>query len=1245
MSILTYPLGFIGGGKEFYNGVIENSLRFDVASTSKLTRTTGSGGNEDCWTASLWVKRGNTALIDPLMSSSPATGTWTDSYGFFVFNAGGNIFWQSTVSDSNTGMATTVNIANFVDPSAWYHIVVNYNSAVSQVLKKVNFYINGKEVPHTESPAVAVNADSEWMTEGRQANIGLYPNGSTYSGSHLTDIYNIDGYALGPENFGEYKNGAWIPKAYAGPPPRITDSSGYENTMIQYGDVTDYEKYYIGDSSFISAGGPATNPGHLKVQSSAGAHLSFPSGTDYTIDFWVYPTDDGTADTGGMMAIGHDASTLADGSDIMADDSTTTDWYPISLLYTDNQYWIMNLGGQTHFAKWAVTSADHFYRWNHISVVRSETGPNVGRINIYHNGVQVTNYTQETADSGTNTPDNIFKHAYLITTNQSEGKLLDFGGTNNSTNGQHTWFDEFRAVKGQALPPRFYFGSNYGDDSGVLPQRATTAHRFVDDERTTLLISGQSANNHARAVSLVDESGLHLDNVHYSNSTYSAYPTQDGVGKQFTISGPQNTTKESFIGNTSSILFDGVDDYLFAGRDVTDFEMGTGAFQADVWFRTDEKVEVSAWNNAILAYGGVSAVDSGWKIYGGQPLVAHTFWGSNAQDYTSISAPTTTITNDAAWHHVSFLRDLSDNLLELYIDGALANTVSFASSKTLNSHADADLEIGSSGTVSTTLNFTGYIEEIRAIKGSVDAPRIKWTHTQTAGAGNKNAYDAADWKVNGHEFTDDNATSLLVHGDAYGTTTNDTAGIFIDSASANSIHHALVSGGGSHHYKALTLKSDGTNGTSTTDDQGNTIKWCGSNSSVLFANGSSFDYGNTAIKFDGSHTPASMIYPTSLTGMDIGSASATISTWLYWQGSADSGTPDYTGAPPANIWSCFNGAGWTYFGVINNSDSGTVNGELKYKLITHQNDGPGSMIGYTDFAIQRNTWHQFTWAKSGTTSIDFYVDGIRSVASSTADVLNVANYSPAPAKSWKIGSGGADTDRFIGYIDDFQWNVGEALPPRFYLGNQTPESGGSLTAFKYATFNGTNQYYHKAVDDWEYASTQGTILAWVKLNSPSGWNTIFSNADADGSWNSYFHFSIITDGQLVLAAQTSQSSDVFGNKSAKLISTTGRWHLVGVTLDGNNDVRLYIDGVDAGEFGGESGFDKTGKWFNDVTTNTKIAIGGLIRSGQSNPFKGSISQVGVWGGSSGATGVLTEAQIKANYDLSRSADWTATSGV
>ena len=54
------------------------------------------------------------------------------------------------------------------------------------------------------------------------------------------------------------------------------------------------------------------------------------------------------------------------------------------------------------------------------------------------------------------------------------------------------------------------------------------------------------------------------------------------------------------------------------------------------------------------------------------------------------------------------------------------------------------------------------------------------------------------------------------------------------------------------------MSSDGTNGTSTTDALGNTIYWCGSNSTVTFANSSSFSgYGNTAIKpnngYNGTH--------------------------------------------------------------------------------------------------------------------------------------------------------------------------------------------------------------------------------------------------------------------------------------------------------------------------------------------------------------------------------------------------------
>ena len=57
MSILTYPLGFIGGGKEdFYNGVVENSVRFEDGDSPYLYRTPTTSGNRKTFTISFWTK-------------------------------------------------------------------------------------------------------------------------------------------------------------------------------------------------------------------------------------------------------------------------------------------------------------------------------------------------------------------------------------------------------------------------------------------------------------------------------------------------------------------------------------------------------------------------------------------------------------------------------------------------------------------------------------------------------------------------------------------------------------------------------------------------------------------------------------------------------------------------------------------------------------------------------------------------------------------------------------------------------------------------------------------------------------------------------------------------------------------------------------------------------------------------------------------------------------------------------------
>ena len=81
MSILTYPLGFIGGGKEFYNGVMENSLRFNDDDSPYLVRTPSSTGNQKIWTFSAWIKRGT--------GTGSGTGTGTNLTSRAITAVGG----------------------------------------------------------------------------------------------------------------------------------------------------------------------------------------------------------------------------------------------------------------------------------------------------------------------------------------------------------------------------------------------------------------------------------------------------------------------------------------------------------------------------------------------------------------------------------------------------------------------------------------------------------------------------------------------------------------------------------------------------------------------------------------------------------------------------------------------------------------------------------------------------------------------------------------------------------------------------------------------------------------------------------------------------------------------------------------------------------------------------------------------------------------------------------------------------
>ena len=267
MSLIPVPAAMQAATRGFYNFPIEQSLRFNDDDSAHLSWYASTPTDGTRWTFSSWFKRSN---LTNGMIFSAYNGTNTDRIGLDTsdrihveFKSG-----ASTVYEQHT-------TAVLRDTSAWYHIVVVFNSNEAQA-DRVKIYLNGTQLTQfdiDQELTTSGYATTGINANGRQHMLGAYNNNGTASplfDGYLAEVNFIDGQALTPDSFGELKNGVWIPKD----PTELT--YGTNGFRLSFADDAEVEAFntvlYRGNGGTQSITGYGFDPDFVWIKNRSNAY-------------------------------------------------------------------------------------------------------------------------------------------------------------------------------------------------------------------------------------------------------------------------------------------------------------------------------------------------------------------------------------------------------------------------------------------------------------------------------------------------------------------------------------------------------------------------------------------------------------------------------------------------------------------------------------------------------------------------------------------------------------------------------------------------------------------------------------------------------------------------------------------------------------------------------------------------------------------------------------------------------------
>ena len=199
-----------GGGYE-----IEQSLRFNNGDSAHLHRTPSSAGSQTTFTLSVWVK-----------SSVPSSGseyfyaTHNGSRWNGILRRSGN--YDFGVDESGASAPKVVTNAKLRDPSAWYHLVMAYDTTQATSTDRVKIWINGalQSINTGAGSYPSLNHGSTFNRAAKHWIGALDDTASVYytKDFYLAEYHLLDGTAVtDADDFGEYdESGVWRPIEYEG---------------------------------------------------------------------------------------------------------------------------------------------------------------------------------------------------------------------------------------------------------------------------------------------------------------------------------------------------------------------------------------------------------------------------------------------------------------------------------------------------------------------------------------------------------------------------------------------------------------------------------------------------------------------------------------------------------------------------------------------------------------------------------------------------------------------------------------------------------------------------------------------------------------------------------------------------------------------------------------------------------------------------------------------------------------------